>query len=379
MPDAKSSSRTGTPTLKTGRAHPHPEPLSGAPYSAVELMPGERHVAMLDQRLLPRVERYEMLSSAAQVAEAIRTMMVRGAPAIGVAAAYGLALAAGAETGDKDAFVKAMHAAGELFCSTRPTAKNLAWAVYRVLGGVPPVAALPPHQRATAIAKAARALHEGEVAACKKIGEVGAPALRDGMTVLTHCNAGALATGGYGTALGVIRAAYAAGKKVRVLASETRPLLQGARLTAWELHKDGIPVEIVTDSMVASLMAKRSIDLCIVGADRIAKNGDVANKIGTYGVACLARAHDVPMLVAAPMSTVDFECASGDEIPIEQRSENEVTHVQTPEGEIAIAPEGVRARNPAFDVTPAHLVTAILTERGKASPVSTETLGALRP
>jgi methylthioribose-1-phosphate isomerase len=374
----KSTASSSTPTLKTGRSHPHPEPVSGASYSAVELMPGDHHVALLDQRLLPRVERYLMLSSVAQVAEAIRSMMVRGAPAIGVAAGYGMALAALAETGDAGAFEAAMQAAGDLLCSTRPTAKNLAWAVGRVTAEVAGVAGLAPGERVRRVATLARELHASEVAACRRIGELGAREVKDGMTVLTHCNAGALATGGYGTALGVIRAAHAAGKKMKVLADETRPLLQGARLTAWELMKDGIPVEVVTDGMVGALMAGKGVDLVVVGADRIARNGDVANKIGTYGVACLAKMHGVPFVVAAPMSTVDFDCARGEDIPIEQRSEAEVTHFPSAAGDVAVAPEGARARNPAFDVTPARLVHAIYTERGAATPVTEATLGALR-
>jgi methylthioribose-1-phosphate isomerase len=365
------------PTLKTGRSHPHPEPLSGASYSAVELMPGDQRVAMLDQRLLPRLERYEMLGSAAQVAEAIRMMMVRGAPAVGVAAAYALVLAAGEAGGDGASFIEAMQQASEMLRATRPTAKNLAWALGRLMAEVPRVASLPAGERREQIAALARELHRSEVLACKRIGELGAPLVKDGMTVLTHCNAGALATAGYGTALGVLRSAHASGKKIRVLANETRPLLQGSRLTAWELMKDLIPVEIVTDSMVGALMAQGAIQLVVVGADRIAKNGDVANKIGTYGVACLARLHEVPFVVAAPMSTVDFDCARGDRIPIEQRSESEVLHLFTHQGEVAVAPEGARARNPAFDVTPAPLVSAIVTERGVASPVSEASLAVL--
>jgi len=368
------------PTLKTGRAHPHPEPLSGAPYSAVELMPGDQRVAMLDQRLLPRLERYEMLSTAGQVADAIRTMMVRGAPAIGVAAAYGLVLAASeaaSANGDAAAFVETMTRAAEALLATRPTAKNLAWALGRMMSEVPRVAARPPGERREKLAAAARELHKGEVVACKRIGELGAGLVKDGMTILTHCNAGALATAGYGTALGVVRAAHASGKKIRVLADETRPLLQGSRLTAWELMKDLIPVEIVTDSMAGALMAQRGVDLVVVGADRIAKNGDVANKIGTYGLACLAKLHDVPFVVAAPMSTVDFECARGELVPIEQRSEREVLGLFPVEGGLPVAPEGARARNPSFDVTPARLVTALVTERGVASPVSEASLAAL--
>jgi methylthioribose-1-phosphate isomerase len=351
--------------------------LSGAAYSAVELMPGDRNVLLLDQRLLPRLERYEMLQTVAQMADAIRTMMVRGAPAIGIAAGYGLALAAGEATGGPHAFTEAMDRARDLLFSTRPTAKNLGWALERVMSTVPAIADRTPEERRSRVAAVAREVHRGEVAACRRIGELGAAFVTDGMTVLTHCNAGALATGGYGTALGVIRAVHASSKRVRVLASETRPLLQGARLTAWELQKDLVPVEIVTDSMVGALMAQRAIDLVVVGADRIARNGDVANKIGTYGVACLAKSHDVPFVVAAPMSTVDFECAAGEKIPIEQRSEREVLVLPTAEGDVPIAPEGARARNPAFDVTPARLVTAIVTERGAASPVTESTLRAL--
>jgi methylthioribose-1-phosphate isomerase len=366
------------PTLKTGRSHPHPEPLSGASYSAVELMPGDHRVAMMDQRLLPRLERYEMLQSVGQVAEAIRSMMVRGAPAIGVAAAYGLVLAAGEADGDAASFTGAMKEAREVLQATRPTAKNLAWALDQVMAHVPAIAPSPPAVRRARVAEIARELHRAEVVACRRIGELGATLVKDGMTVLTHCNAGALATAGYGTALGVIRAAHMGGKKVRVLADETRPLLQGSRLTAWELMKDLIPVEILTDSMVGALMAKKAIDLVVVGADRIAKNGDVANKIGTYGVACLARLHEVPFVVAAPMSTIDFECEQGDKIPIEERSESEVLNLLTAGGESPVAPEGARARNPSFDVTPARLVTAIVTERGIASPVNEATLGKLK-
>jgi methylthioribose-1-phosphate isomerase len=211
------------------------------------------------------------------------------------------------------------------------------------------------------------------------MGRLGAERVKDGATILTHCNAGALATGGYGTALGVIRAAVEMGKKVRVLAAETRPYWQGMRLTAWELHRDGIPVEIVPDVAVGHLMAKNEIDLVVVGADRIARNGDVANKIGTYGVACLAHLHGVPMLVAAPWSTFDRACPNGDAIPIEQRSEREVTYLRHGDTEIPLGPSGVGARHPAFDVTPAKYVTAIVTERGLASPPGEGTLAAIAP
>jgi len=366
------------PTLKTGYSHSHPKPLSGAAYSAVELMPGDQRVLMLDQRLLPRLERYEWLHSAGEVAQAIRTMMVRGAPAIGIAAGYGLALASSEASGDAASFAAAMRAASELLLATRPTAKNLAWAIERVMARLPEIEGRAPEERRARVAALAREIHTSEVAACRRIGELGSAFAKYGGTVLTHCNAGALATGGYGTALGVIRALHASSERVRVLAAETRPLLQGARLTAWELQKDLIPVEIVTDSMVGALMAGKAIDWVIVGADRIAKNGDVANKIGTYGIACLAKLHDVPFVVVAPMSTVDFECPSGESIPIERRSEREVLFLSTAQGDVEVAPEGARARNPSFDVTPAHLITAIVTERGVASPVTEASLGALR-
>ncbi len=363
----------GVPTLKTGLAHPHPEPISGARYSAVELMPGNRRVLMLDQRRLPSVEAYETYTRAEEVAEAIRSMVVRGAPAIGVAAAYGLVLAASNAKGDGASFVAEIHRADAVLRATRPTAVNLAWALERIGKEALAAAAEDPLPRADRVAEAARKLHREDVAACRMIGALGAARIPEGATILTHCNAGALATGGYGTALGVIRAAHEAGKNIRVIATETRPLLQGARLTAWELARDGIPVEVITDSMVAYFMRRRSIAVVVVGADRIARNGDTANKIGTYGIACIAHAHGIPMYVAAPWSTVDLACESGDGIPIEERSEREVTHPF----DTAIVPEAVRARNPAFDVTPARLLAGIVTERGLASPVDEAVLAAL--
>jgi methylthioribose-1-phosphate isomerase len=226
---------------------------------------------------------------------------------------------------------------------------------------------------AASLAAEARTIHREDVAACREIGRIGAERVPDGATILTHCNAGALATGGYGTALGVVRGAREQGKHVRVVACETRPVLQGARLTAWELAADGFDVTLVTDSMVAQLMRRRGVDLVVVGADRIARSGDVANKIGTYGVACLASLHDVPFYVAAPWSTVDMKCADGGAIPIEQRAEREVLFL----GDAQVAPLGVRADNPAFDVTPARLVRAIFTERGEVSPPSEATVTAL--
>ena len=283
---------------------------------------------MLDQRLLPREERYLRLSRVEDVAEGIRAMVVRGAPAIGISAAYGVVLAARAAAGDAVAFARAMELADALLRATRPTAVNLAWALGRMGKLARAVASEPHARRVDALAAEARAIHVEDVAACRAMGALGAREVPDGATILTHCNAGALATGGYGTALGVIRAAHEAGKRIRVLSGETRPYLQGMRLTAWELHKDGIPVEIIPDGAVGHLLSKRAIDLVVVGADRIARTGDVANKIGTYGIACLAHLHEVPFYVAAPWSTVDLECLSGAGIPIEERSAREVTHLR---------------------------------------------------
>jgi methylthioribose-1-phosphate isomerase len=341
--------------------------ISGARYSAAELAAEGDRVFLLDQRELPEREVYVTLPSAPAVAEAIRSMIVRGAPAIGVAAAYGMALAARAAHAEAAAaFLASMRAAGAVLAASRPTAVNLAWAVDRLLAEAERRASLPGAPRAFHLAELARSIHRDDVAACREMGRVGALRLPDAGTVLTHCNAGALATGGYGTALGVIRAAIAAGKRLRVLADETRPYLQGARLTAWELHEDGIPVEVITDGMAAHFMRRGEIVAVVVGADRIAANGDVANKIGTYGLACLARAHRLPFYVAAPWSTVDLATPSGDSIPIEERSRDEVARI----GGRSILPEGVGARHPAFDVTPAELVTAIFTERGELAPQS---------
>jgi methylthioribose-1-phosphate isomerase len=349
---------------------PHPRPLSGAAYSAVELSPGDREVVMLDQRALPGEERYVRLGRVDEVAEAIEKLVVRGAPAIGIAAAYALVLAAGDGGGGGEPFTASMRAAGQRLLRTRPTAVNLAWAINRMDRVASEVASLPSEERVTRLGAEARAIHREDVEACRAMGRIGAARVPDGATILTHCNAGALATGGYGTALGVIRAAREAGKRVRVVACETRPVLQGARLTAWELVRDGFDVTLVTDSMVAELMRKDTVDLVVVGADRIARSGDVANKIGTYGVACLAEVHGVPFYVAAPWSTVDLGCPDGAAIPIERRGEGEVLSF----GGVRVAPEGARADNPAFDVTPARLIAAIFTERGEASPPSEETV-----
>jgi methylthioribose-1-phosphate isomerase len=343
---------------------PHPEPLSGAPYSAVELMPNDREIVMLDQRALPGEEVYQRLTRVGDVAEAIERLVVRGAPAIGIAAAYGVVLAASGEAGDAGDFDRTLASAHERLGRTRPTAVNLSWALSRMARKAQAVRSDSPGARVEQLAGEARAIHREDVAACRAMGRIGAARIRDGCTVLTHCNAGAIATGGYGTALGVVRAAREAGKRVRVVACETRPVLQGARLTAWELSQDGFDVTLITDSMVAQLMHRRGVDVVVVGADRIARSGDVANKIGTYGVACLARAHDVPFYVAAPWSTVDLDCPDGDVIPIERRAEAEVLCWAG----LRVAPDGVRADNPAFDVTPARLVGAIFTERGEVSP-----------
>ena len=277
--------------------------------------------------------------TAADVAEAIRTMVVRGAPAIGVAAAYGMALAA--MRGDD------LNVAADVLKRARPTAVNLAWAVDRML-------------KNGARVEEAEAIHREDVESCMSIGRHGAELLGARATVLTHCNAGALATAGYGTALGVIRAAIEAGKRIAVFADETRPYLQGARLTAWELQQDNIDTTLITDNMSGHFFQQGAFDAVIVGADRIAANGDAANKIGTYTVAVLAHAHNVPFYVAAPMSTIDPACPNGAAIPIEERSAEEVTDIFG----ARVAPEGIHVRHPAFDVTPARLITAIITERG---------------
>lgn len=344
---------------------PIASPLSGSAYSAVELAEENDRVWMLEQRGLPLEERYVELRSAIEVAQGIQDMIVRGAPAIGIAAAYGMVIEATNERGDARQFETRMQDAARMLKAARPTAVNLAWAVDVMLAEALPIAALPAAERSERMASHARKIHRDDVAACRTMGRIGAARVPEGATILTHCNAGALATGGYGTALGVIRAAHEAGKRVRVLADETRPYLQGVRLTSWELHRDGIPVEVLTDSMAAHFFQRGEIDLVVVGSDRIARNGDVANKIGTYGVACLAKMHDRPFYVAAPWSTVDVRCPNGASIPIEERASREVTEIAGK----SFAPEGVRARYPGFDVTPASMVTAIFTERGEIAPV----------
>ncbi len=314
-------------------------------------------VVMIDQRRLPKEEVYVTCRDYREVAEAIRSMVIRGAPAIGVAAAMGVAL--GVLGGDAD-----FDEVCETLAGTRPTAVNLFWAIDRMRKLHESLRGKPAGEIRARLVEEAQRIRLEDIAINEAMGRNGAPLVPDGKTVLTHCNAGALATAGYGTALGVIRAAVAAGKKIDVFADETRPFLQGARLTAWELLHDGIPTTIITDNMAGHFMKAGRIGCVIVGADRIAANGDVANKIGTYSVAVLAKENNVPFYVAAPISTLDLTLASGELIPIEQRSPLEVTHVFG----VAVAPEGAPVENPAFDVTPHRYVTAIITERGVARP-----------
>ncbi len=341
-------------------------PISGAsqPFFAVEIEPETFDVWMLDQRLLPTEVSYHRYSEPDEIAEGIRSMVVRGAPAIGISAAYALAQVAHGQDGDAASFLVANGAASRILDATRPTAINLAWAIARMSRRASELAAESPKDRAAGMLAEAEAIHREDVEACRTMGATGALDVPEGATILTHCNAGALATGGYGTALGVIRAAHEAGKKIRVLASETRPYLQGARLTSWELHMAGVPVEVITDGMSGHFFQRGEIDFVVVGSDRICANADVANKIGTYTHAVLADAHGVPFTVAAPWSTVDMDCAGAADVPIEQRSREEVAQV----GERVLVADGIGCRHPAFDVTPARLVSAIYTERGRIAP-----------
>ena len=322
-------------------------------------------VRMIDQRKLPREETYVVFETPEAVSDAIRDMVVRGAPAIGVSAAFGLALGA-TQAADLDAgaFNERMNEVYARMAAARPTAVNLFWAIERMKRTALRAReeGLGPSAIAERLENEARAIRDEDLASCRAMGRYGAEMVPNEATVLTHCNAGGLATAGYGTALGVIRGAVEAGKKVRVVADETRPFLQGARLTAWELMKDGIETILITDNSAGQLMRRGEVDLVVVGSDRIAANGDVANKIGTYTVAVLAKENRIPFYVAAPLSTIDLSCPSGDYIPIEERDPREVTEVfGTP-----VAPEGVGVRNYAFDVTPASYVEAIITERGVA-------------
>lgn len=318
-------------------------------------------VVMIDQRLLPMQEVYRVYRDYRDVARSIKDMVIRGAPAIGVAAALGIALGM-ARTRSNPA--RTFERICQAFAATRPTAVNLFWAIDRMRRTFARVhdRSLPDIREA--LLQEARAIHREDIAANRAMGKHGAALIPSNGQVLTHCNAGALATAGYGTALGIIRAAAEGGKHISVMATETRPFLQGARLTAWELKKDHIPTTLITDNMAGHFMRAGKISCVIVGADRVAANGDVANKIGTYTLAVVAKRHRIPFIVAAPTSTIDLECPSGDLIPIESRDAREVTHI----GERQIAPSGIRVANPAFDMTPHDLVTAIVTERGVARP-----------
>jgi methylthioribose-1-phosphate isomerase len=328
-------------------------------------------VVMIDQTRLPRITEFVTCTTYDEVAHAIKTMIIRGAPAIGVAAAMGVAI--GAQKASDAAFDAEFATICETLAATRPTAVNLFWGIERMKRLRASLAGSPLAVVRERLIEEAIHIGEEDVAICKAIGDHGAPLVPDHKTVLTHCNAGALATAGYGTALGVIRSAFFGGKKIDVFADETRPFLQGARLTAWELLEDQIPTKIITDNMAGYFLRKGQIGCCVVGADRIAANGDVANKIGTYSVAVLAKENGVPFYVAAPISTLDLTLATGELIPIEQRPAQEVTHVfGTP-----VAPEGIGVENPAFDVTPHRYVTAIVTEKGVAYPPFAESLKRL--
>ena len=334
-------------------------------------------VCMLDQRLLPSEEKYLMLRSYDEVAEAIQKMVVRGAPAIGVSAAMGIALGANQSVGTSVADLEDdLNYICDVMARTRPTAVNLFWAIERMRSTFERAKSLRDVEAVKkALVSEALAIFEEDITANRAIGQHGAALIPDGATVLTHCNAGALATAGdYGTALGVIRGARDAGKRVAVIADETRPFLQGLRLTAWELAKDDIPVTVITDSMAGHVMKSGKVDAVVVGADRIAANGDTANKIGTYMVAVLAKEHGIPFYVAAPLTTLDLSLSSGELIPIEERDPVEVTHIRDHQ----LGPDGINVHNPAFDVTPNHFITAIVTDKGVARPPYEKSLKALK-
>src|SRR5919201_6670710 len=330
-------------------------------------------IVMVDQRKLPAQEVYVRCRSAQEVAKAIRTMVIRGAPAIGVSAAMGIALGMRRSTakGTRQ-FAVEFQKICDMMAATRPTAVNLFWAIDRMkrVFGEGARAGESAQELADRLDREAQKIHDEDVASCRAMGAHGAEMLADGARVLTHCNAGALATAGYGSALGVIRAAVERGKRIAVFADETRPFLQGARLTAWELVREGINTTVITESMAGPLMRAGEIDAVIVGADRIAANGDTANKIGTYTVAVLAHEHKIPFYVAAPLSTIDLATPDGEHIPIEERNAREVTHVAGSQ----ITPEGARIRNPAFDVTPHQYIAGIITERGIFRPPYVESL-----
>jgi len=335
-------------------------------------------VRMIDQRKLPTVEEYPLFKTYPEIADAIRTMVVRGAPAIGVAAAMGVALGVrDSKATNITQLQEECKRITDTLASTRPTAVNLFWALDRMKRAFSEEVEKPSATKLTIAERLideALAIQIEDIASNKRMGQFGQELLPNSGTILTHCNAGALATAGYGTALGVIRAGVENGKQLRVLADETRPFLQGARLTAWELAKDDIDVRVISDNMAGSLMRSGLIDAVIVGADRIAANGDVANKIGTYSVAVLARQHDIPFYVAAPFSTLDFAIPDGSHIPIEQRDPSEVTHIAG----IRVVPDGVSVFNPAFDVTPHEFVTAIITDKGVAQAPYGKSLARLK-
>jgi len=331
-------------------------------------------IRMLDQRLLPTEEKYLMLRSYEEVAEAIKKMVVRGAPAIGVSAAMGLALGASQSVGTSVADLEDdFNYMCQVMSQTRPTAVNLFWAIERMRATFEreKAASDSPETIKGLLIEEARRIFDEDIQANRAIGRFGSELITDGDTVLTHCNAGALATAGdYGTALGVVRGARDAGKRVAVIADETRPFLQGLRLTAWELAQDDIPVTVITDNMAGHVMKSGKVNVVVVGADRIAANGDAANKIGTYMVAVLARKHRIPFYVAAPITTLDLSLKTGDEIPIEERDGREITHI----GSNQLGPDGVEVHNPAFDVTPNDLITAIITDKGVARAPYVESL-----
>jgi methylthioribose-1-phosphate isomerase len=331
-------------------------------------------IRLIDQTRLPLDEVYVECRTVEEVARAIRTMQIRGAPAIGIAAAMGLAMGAGTIAApDFSALYTALESMGDHLMRTRPTAVNLAWAVRRILRRAQGLRERPLSEIPGRLVAEATAMREEDIGTNRAIGKYGQELVPNPARILTHCNAGGLATAGYGTAVGVIRAAVEAGKRIKVWVDETRPLLQGARLTAWELSRAGIPATLITDNMAGHFMQRGEVDLVVVGADRIARNGDTANKIGTYSVAILARAHAIPFYVAAPVSTLDMSLPRGLEIPIEVRAPEEVTEIRG----LRVAPGGMQAANPAFDVTPASYVDGIITERGIARAPYEESLPRL--
>lgn len=334
----------------------------------------EDHLEMIDQRILPAEFKYISYRDAQSVADGIRSMVVRGAPAIGCAAAYGVALEAlNLQNTTVDEFSKGMEQAFKILLQSRPTAINLFWAIDRMRSKMNENISLTPKEIANTLLSEAHEILNQDIEINRKMGSFGAELLPDGARVLTHCNAGALATAGHGTALGVIRSAVEAGKKISVIADETRPFLQGARLTAWEMVQEDIPITLISDNMSGHLMSNGEVDAIIVGTDRVAGNGDVANKIGTYMVAVLSKRHNIPFYVACPLSTIDRSILSGSDIPIEERPTDEVTGYR----DYQWAAEGVSVRNPAFDVTPADLVTGLITEKGVILSPTTEKINHL--